>query len=236
LRLAGATAAIGSVEPDLAQALVAAGLPLRAGDGGWRIDGAADASLAAIARWLHGQGIGSRWRGELLAVTDEQGRSVAAVERAVVRPLGIVTHAVHLVGVTPAGAVWVQRRALDKATDPGLWDTLMGGLVVAHEAVPETLERETWEEAGLRLDALHDLAGRGRVTVRRPVPDGYMVERVEVFVATVPDGVVPANRDGEVERFECLAPDALGARLRADAFTLEAALVLLRALPALDVA
>jgi len=28
-------------------------------------------------------------------------------------------------------AIWVQQRALDKANDPGLWDTLMGGMVSA---------------------------------------------------------------------------------------------------------
>ena len=34
------------------------------------------------------------------------------------------------------------------------------------------------------------------------------------------------NQDGEVERFECLAPEALLERLAAGQFTLEAALML----------
>jgi len=41
---------------------------------------------------------------------------------------------------------------------------------------------------------------------------------------------VPVNRDGEVARFECLGTAALVERLRADAFTLEAALILAGAL------
>ena len=53
-----------------------------------------------------------------------------------------------------------------------------------------------------------------------------MVEHIEVFEAVVPDGLVPVNRDGEVERFERLAPPALIERLQADRFTLEAALIL----------
>ena len=43
-------------------------------------------------------GVAHAWRDEQLAVTDAQGRTLGTVERAVVRPLGITTFAVHLVG------------------------------------------------------------------------------------------------------------------------------------------
>jgi 8-oxo-dGTP pyrophosphatase MutT (NUDIX family) len=229
----GGAATIGSLEPALAQRIAGAGLPLARHHDGWCVGGTPDPSLAAIARFLDAEGFASRWRDELLAVTDADDRPVAAIERAAVRPLGITTHAVHLVGHTADGRVWVQQRALDKATDPGLWDTLMGGLVAARESIAETLARETWEEAGLDVDALHEIAAHGRVTVRRPVANGYMVEHIDIFTARVPEPQEPRNQDGEVVRFECLDLDALAARLRDDAFTLEAALVLLHALPAL---
>jgi 8-oxo-dGTP pyrophosphatase MutT (NUDIX family) len=106
----------------------------------------------------------------------------------------------------------------------------MGGLVAAGESVLDALVRETHEEAGLEIDQLQDLMAHGRITVRRPVVDGYMVEHIDVFEAVLPQGVEPHNRDGEVERFECLAPQALVERLRDDAFTLEAALLLIGAL------
>jgi len=143
-----------------------------------------------------------------------------------VRPLGIATHAVHLVGQRADGRVWVQQRALDKATDPGLWDTLMGGLVSAHESIATTLERETWEEAGLRITELDAVRAFTRISVRRPVSDGYMVEHIEVFEAVVPDALTPQNQDGEVERFDCITRHELHERLRSDTFTLEAALIL----------
>jgi 8-oxo-dGTP pyrophosphatase MutT (NUDIX family) len=224
---------IGSLEPALAARLGAAGLPIARAGQGWGVAAPLDASLAAIARWLHANALGGRWRDELLAVVDDGGAVVGAIERAAVRPLGIATHAVHLVGRTDDGRVWVQQRALDKATDPGLWDTLMGGLVSAEESVEATLARETWEEAGLHVEALRGLEPHGRIAVRRPVADGYMVEFVDVFSAIVPEDLAPVNQDGEVERFEALSPQALAARLRDDAFTLEAALVLLAALPSL---
>lgn len=227
-----ADAQIGSIEPALAAAMRAAALPITADAAGWRIAAApdADAALARIAHWLQREGLGSTWRDELLAVTDPAGTSCARIERAAVRPLGIATRAVHLVGFAPGGGVWVQQRAFDKATDPGLWDTLMGGLQAAGESDAQTLARETLEEAGLRIADLGDLRGAGRVVVRRPVADGYMVEHIEVFAAVVSDGLTPINRDGEVARFECLARPALRARIERGEFTLEAALILAEAL------
>ena len=224
--------AIGSIEPGLAARLVGAGLPLAAADDGfgWRIAAPADGSLARIARWLHEHGLSAPWRDERLAVTAADGTALAAVERAVVRVLGITTRAVHLVGFAPDGRVWIQQRAFDKAVDPGRWDTLMGGQVGAGESIEETLERETQEEAGLAIADLIDVRRTDRATVRRPVAKGYVIEHIEVFEATVPAALEPINQDGEVERFECLPIAALLERLPAGAFSLEATLILDRSL------
>jgi len=92
--------------------------------------------------------------------------------------------------------------------------------------VAQTLARETWEEAGLRLAELHDVRARGELRVRRPVGEGYMVERMWVYEAVVPAALEPVNQDGEVQRFEAVTPEDLIERLHAEAFTLEAALVL----------
>jgi 8-oxo-dGTP pyrophosphatase MutT (NUDIX family) len=217
---------IGSIEPPIADRIVRAGLAFAASDAGYVVAAPADVALAAIARWLHEQGFAAPWRNELLAVSGADGRVLGRIERAVVRVLGIATEAVHLVGVASGDTTWVQLRASTKATDPGRWDTLMGGQVAAGESIAATLARETMEEAGLAIADLRDLARYPSITIRRPVAEGYMVERIEVFHAVVPDGVEPANRDGEVERFDRLAAAALLARLAAGAFTLEATLIL----------
>ncbi|CAN5190112.1 NUDIX domain-containing protein [soil metagenome] len=217
---------IGSVEPSLALRMQAAGLPVQPTDDACLINAPIGPSLEAIARWLDTHRLASRWRNELLAVTDEAGNTVAAIERAAVRPLGITTHAVHLIAMAPNGDVWVQQRALDKATDPGLWDTTMGGLVSAGESIVQTLARETWEEAGLHIEALLDVLPRGRFTVQRPVDNGYMVEHIHVFGATVPEGMLPLNQDDEVAAFERMPRGALQQRLLAGQFTLEAGLIL----------
>jgi 8-oxo-dGTP pyrophosphatase MutT (NUDIX family) len=218
---------VGSVEPEVAERMSAAGLPVRRLSEGWQVDAPAARSLAAIAAWLRDAGLTGRWRDELLAVVDQHEGAVAEIERSVVRVLGLTTYAVHLVGFTFDGRrTWVQQRAFDKATDPGRWDTLMGGQVAAGETLASALARETEEEAGLDVASLLDLRRGDRITLRRPVAEGYMVEHIDAYTARLPEGVEPANRDGEVVRFECLDAVELEKRLARGEFTLEASLVL----------
>lgn len=229
---------IGSVEPDLfpqalpPAAVGAAGLvqpARRAGMEGWEVIGTLTASLAELAFALRDAGAAHAWRHEQLAVTDTQGRTLGTVERAVVRPLGITTFAVHLAGYSPDGRHWLQQRSLTKANDPGLWDTLMGGMVPASDTLQQALERETWEEAGLRLDQLSDLRHGGRISTRRPTGDGrggYVVEHIDWYRCTVPDGVAPANQDGEVAQFQLMDGKQVLNGLQRDEFTTEAALIL----------
>lgn len=235
----GEVSVVGSVEPTLLEGLEHLQLGdsrslLDNGPDGWLLRGDAADGLHRLAQALRDAGLAHVWRDEQLAVDDAQDRRIATVERAVVRPLGITTHAVHLVGFDPAGHVWLQQRAFTKPNDPGLWDTLMGGMVAAVDDHDTALARETWEEAGLVLSELPDLRYGGRVTIRRPSSDaggkGYVVEHIDWSACTVPSGMAPVNQDGEVERFELLAPQHVIERLHADAFTDEAALILVAAL------
>jgi 8-oxo-dGTP pyrophosphatase MutT (NUDIX family) len=230
---------IGSVDVALAAALPCVGAAgaaplLHREAGGWTVHGDLGRGLHRLALALRAAGLAHVWRDERLAVCDGGGIALASVERAVVRVLGIATRAVHLVGFDTRGHVWLQQRALTKPNDPGLWDTLMGGMVSADDTLETALERETWEEAGLHLHALQDVEPGGWVHIERPVDDGtrhgYVVEDICWSRCTLPDGMVPVNQDGEVERFECVAPREVVARLEAGLFTDEAALVLLQAM------
>ncbi len=237
---------IGSVEADYFDpillaptAAMYAWLQSEPGDAGrqWRLLGDLTASLAQLAHALRDGTVGrvrEHWRDEQLAVCDAKAQRIATVERAVVRPLGIATRAVHLVGQASDGRFWVQQRALDKAFDPGLWDTLMGGMVSAADSVQSALVRETWEEAGIHLDAVENLRHGGSLTMRKPSSDGadggYVVESVDWFACTVPDAIQPLNQDGEVAQFQLLDRPELLRRLERDEFTTEAALIMLAAL------
>jgi ADP-ribose pyrophosphatase YjhB (NUDIX family) len=136
---------------------------------------------------------------------------------------------VHLAGFAPDGRHWVQQRSMDKANDPGLWDTLMGGMIPAGESIERALERETWEEAGLRMAQLRALRNGGRLLTRRPSGEdanGYVVEWIHWYACVVPEGIEPRNQDGEVAQFALRSPQEVAAQLLGDEFTLEAAVVL----------
>lgn len=188
------------------------------------------AGLNQLAGVLRAAGLAGAWRNEQLAVRNEQGVQIATIERGAVRPLGIATLAVHLVGQTTDGRFWVQQRALNKPNDPGKWDTLMGGMVSAGDTVEAALQRETWEEAGLHVADLQALSYGARLATHRPADDGggagYLREHIEWYTCTVPDGLTPNNQDGEVAQFALMDEAQLLVALERGDFTLEAALIL----------
>jgi 8-oxo-dGTP pyrophosphatase MutT (NUDIX family) len=241
--LLAAGAVIGSVEPDFFNQIAVPTLPdgqavLQRSAVAWHVHGELTFSLALVAQAMRAAGVAGAWRDEQLAVRDASGRRLGTVERAAVRPLGIATQAVHLMGWGPSGGpdsgIWVQQRAMSKSTEPGMWDTLMGGMVPAHDTLEDALARETWEEAGLRLTQLHGLRQGGSVALRRPAGNsgngGYMVEHIDWFTSTLPEDVRPVNQDGEVSQFLLLSHADLLQKLQRNEFTTEAACVLVAAL------
>ena len=199
---------------------------------GWRLvlgENDVTTGLNQLADLLRDAGLAGAWRNEQLAVRNESGGQIGTVERGAVRPLGIATLAVHLVGQSPDGRFWVQQRAFDKPNDPGKWDTLMGGMVSSVDTVETALERETWEEAGLNIADLKNLRYGGRQSNCRPSSDGaagYMQEFIEWYVVTLPDGLMPINQDGEVAQFALIDQAHLLAGMERGEFTLEASLIM----------
>ncbi|HEY9572906.1 MAG TPA: DUF4743 domain-containing protein [Pusillimonas sp.] len=183
--------------------------------------------LAQLAVALKDTGCLRGWRNELLDVFGE-GRRLGVIERAAVRPLGLLTKAVHLNAWSPDGRLWIARRAASKSTDPGMWDTLVGGLAGAGENLDTSLLRESNEEAGL---VPSDLDGRSeqRIILRmhRRLPEGYQVEDVLVSDCVLAESVAPKNLDGEVSEIRLVSIDDLWSMVQANEFTREAELVIL---------
>jgi 8-oxo-dGTP pyrophosphatase MutT (NUDIX family) len=186
-----------------------------------------DAVLAQLAAALKDTGCLRGWRNELLDVYGE-GRRLACMERAAMRPLGLLTKAVHLNAWSPDGRMWVARRALDKSTDPGMWDTLVGGLAGAGENLDTALLRESYEEAGLSAaDIQNRSATRIILRMHRRLPEGYQVEDVLVSDCVLDDSVTPKNMDGEVSEVQLVTIAELWAMVEDGAFTREAELAIL---------
>jgi ADP-ribose pyrophosphatase YjhB (NUDIX family) len=185
-----------------------------------------NALLAKVALRLKEAGCCVAWRNELLDVWADE-VSIAAIERGVVRPLGLTTRAVHLHARNAAGCLWVARRALNKPTDPGLWDTLVGGLVGYGEPDDLALVRETEEEAGLFANQIKHRTPIRQITVmKRQLPEGYQIERVLSSECVLADDCMPTNQDGEVMHIQCIEPSEIVDMLHAKAFTTEATIVI----------
>ncbi|UOD51507.1 NUDIX domain-containing protein [Orrella daihaiensis] len=186
--------------------------------------------MAQMALALRSAGCIPKWRGELLDVWCDN-NAIAAIERGAVRPLGLLTRAVHLNAWSRTGKLWVARRALDKATDPGMWDTLVGGLVGRGESDDLALERESAEEAGL---SEAQIQGREPIQsiyrMRRRVPEGFQYEEVLTSDCVLADDVKPKNQDGEVMEIACLPTADIEAMLLAGEFTVEASIVIAQSL------
>jgi len=191
------------------------------------------AVLVGVNAALREQGLIHGWRDEPFAIFSlDDGSRLARTERAAARFWGTLTLAAHANGYVagPDGRpthLWIAQRAFTKATDPGLFDSLVGGGVPDGQTPHEALLREGYEEAG-QDEARMRGATPGRVLrLQRDIPEGLQLEDLHVWDLALPEGVAPQNQDGEVQGFRCLpVADAL-ALAAGDTMTVDAALVTL---------
>lgn len=184
-------------------------------------------SLNQIAQQLRESGCLPFWRDEQVHVWGE-GQILAQIERTATRPLGLLTQAVHLNAWTPDERVFLARRAPTKQTDPNMWDTLVGGLLNAHDTPEQGLLRESYEEAGLNPEHIQERSPIRLITrMRGPLVEGYQVEDILASDCILDPTVVPNNIDGEVSEIAHFAVHEVLAMMDEGLITTEAMIVLL---------
>jgi 8-oxo-dGTP pyrophosphatase MutT (NUDIX family) len=166
------------------------------------------------------------WRNEEFAFIDAQGHALFQVERAAFRSFGFKSMASHINGFTEHGQIWLGRRSENKQIDPGKLDNLSAGGVSADETPWVCASRELWEEAGIPKSIASEIQPAGRIEMRRPTPPlGFHAESLFVYDVLLPGNLLPTNRDGEVAGFIAVSYAEAAARILADEFTADAALV-----------
>ena len=186
--------------------------------------------LQAVAQQLHRQGAVVGWRDEAYSSWSPQEADwpyqepeLFRLERAAFRFFGLRSHASHVHGLTADGRMWCGRRALSKATDPGLLDNLAAGGLPADEEPHSCAVREILEEAGLSRTLSKVVACPTVITTERAEPEGWHSETLFVYTTSVSDTETPINQDGEVSEFLCLETSEVLSRMRAGEFTRDAA-------------
>ena len=133
------------------------------------------------------------------------------LERALYRPLGALTRAVHLSArlrdpVDEFDPVYILgQRSRTKRVGPGLWDGLVAGMVGAGETPAEALLREAHEEASLLAADAQNARYLGSFLISRAVSGGWMLEASYTHDLVLPAGFEPCAADHEVERFACFS-------------------------------
>ena len=93
----------------------------------------------------------------LIQVSDDDGQILGAIARSRVHGNPDLIHrAVHILVLSPDGLLLLQKRSMQKDTQPGKWDTSVGGHVGFGQSYEEAALREAEEELGVQLD-LRDL-------------------------------------------------------------------------------
>ena len=190
-------------------------------------------ALAQLNQSLRDQGLIVAWRDEPFALLDPaSGARLCAMERAAARFWGTLTLGAHANGFVAdrhgrPTHLWIAQRAFDKATDPGLFDNLIGGGVPDGQTPWQALVREGWEEAGLDADTARRATPGHVLRLMRDIPEGLQHEWLYVHDLALARGRQPHNQDGEVAGFHCL-PIAEALQLAAGAqMTVDAALATL---------
>lgn len=127
----------------------------------------------------------------MFQLVDRNGNPVGQASRAECHGNPLLIHlVVHLHLFDGQGRLYLQKRSMSKDTNPGRWDTSVGGHVSAGEEVPHALLREAREEL--------DIDARGAVFLYSWLSEGtYESEMASCYMLESEQAITPDP--GEIE-------------------------------------
>mgnify|MGYP000169354388 CR=1 FL=1 len=143
-----------------------------------------------------------------LNLKTEEGKELFKLDRKLVEFLGIRGYGVHLIAYVKqqnSYKLWVPKRNKNKLVSPSKFDNSVAGGVRAGEDIFGALEREAYEEAGLKKEQLNNVKLVGTLNYNwKNSPYTLRRDTLYLFDLEVDDKFKPKCLDGEVEKFELM--------------------------------
>lgn len=176
------------------------------------------AALTAVAKGLVEHKVIAKMRAENYVVVENWGMEpLALIDRSAVAVFGIQAFGVHLNGYTWRDdklMIWIGKRALDKAVEPGKLDNMVAGGQPAGLSLIENLVKESEEEASVPQALARRARPSGAITYRMEGERGLKPDTMFVYDLELPEDFVPQPSDGEITEFMLMDPQAVIERLR----------------------
>jgi 8-oxo-dGTP pyrophosphatase MutT (NUDIX family) len=188
-------------------------------------------ALPRIARQLSAGGF-CRWRDEAFDVrAAPQGPVLTTIDRGALPAFGVAAEGVHVNGLVRRDDglfLWIARRAMSKALDPGKLDHLVAGGVPAGLTAEETLVKEAAEEAAVPAGIAAGARRVGVISYAMERFEGLRRDRLSCYDLELPQDFRPRATDGEVDSFELWPIERVLAAVRdTDDFKFNVTLVLI---------
>jgi 8-oxo-dGTP pyrophosphatase MutT (NUDIX family) len=163
-------------------------------------------AVGAVLERLVVDGAIPRLRQEMYGVQTAWGAApLLAMDRAAIPFFGITAYGLHINGFVRRGDgihLWVATRARDRGVAPGQFDNMVAGGQPLGLSLRDNLVKEAREEADLPPDLALQAQPVGAITYRMEQKKGLKPDVLFVYDLELPDGFIPRNTDGEVERFD----------------------------------
>lgn len=170
-----------------------------------------------VARLVEERAIAKLRREDYPIITNWGEIPLFLLDRGAVAPFGVRAFGLHVNGyVRRSGKVllWIGKRALDKAVEPGKLDNLVAGGQPAGLTLTENLIKESYEEAGLSRELALSAKPAGAITYCMEGERGLKPDTMFVYDLELPADFEPHNIDGEIVEYTLVELDEVLERVR----------------------
>jgi len=146
--------------------------------------------------------------GEIYPVIQKFGDiPLAHIDRAAIPWFGVKGFGVHVNGFVRKKNdifMWIGQRSKSRKNSPEKLDNMIGGGLPLGYSIEENLEKEAWEEAGLKPNQVSNAKFIHSLSYKVEMMKGLRNDNLFIFDLEMPEDIIPKNTDGEVDHFELI--------------------------------